>query len=151
MVFRVQDNCPIESLDVILSSHLFFYYPCSFYLCSIFIPITSAQQNFCPASAAEDASMACYECYQTHTCNQDERCIKAQCCLAKCYPACGGRTGPECSRYSCACKGEGSSDEVVGDGMGDGIWIVIIGMLVILVGGLALGTKNLASRKIPKR
>jgi len=31
--------------------------------------------------------------------------------------------------------------------MGDGIWIVIIGMLVILVGGLALGTKKFGKQK----
>ena len=152
MVSQSQDNWSIQTFESLLNSQLFFYIISILFIFTLVsIPATSAQQDFCPAVAVQDASMACYQCYQTRNCNQDERCIKAQCCLAKCHPACGGRVGSECSRYSCACENENTGGGVDGDGLEDNTWIVIIGVLVVLGGGLALGIKKFSTHKVSEK
>ena len=92
---------------------------------------TSAQSDFCPGSVTMDASASCLECAQTKTCNQDERCMRAQCCLCRCYPqCCYKQPDTDCSRYSCSCDDGGSLSPDGGEG--DGTFIVIIGTLLIV-------------------
>ncbi len=100
-----------------------------------------AQSDFCPGSVTMDASASCLECAQTKTCNQDERCMRAQCCLCRCYPqCCYKQPDTDCSRYSCSCDDGGS---VPPDENGDGTFIVLIGTL--LVGG-GIGAAILKAR-----
>ncbi|MCA1915167.1 hypothetical protein [Methanospirillum hungatei] len=91
-----------------------------------------------------DASAACLECAQTKTCTQDERCMRAQCCLCRCYPqCCYKQPDTDCSRFSCSCNDGGS---VPPDRNGDGTFIILIGGL--LVAG-AIGAAVLKTRKKP--
>lgn len=105
----------------------------------------NAQSDFCPGSVMMDASASCLECAQTKTCNQDERCMRAQCCLCRCYPqCCSWLPDTDCSRYSCSCDDGGSLPP--DDGEGDVTFIVLIGTL--LIGG-GIGAAILKARNKP--
>ena len=99
---------------------------------SVLAPGAWAQSdpNFCPGDQFMSAQEACLSCAQTRTCNQDTRCIRATCCLQKCYPACAVYTSYDCSGISCSCDVGG----------GDLTWIVVVGVgaLVVIGGAIAV-------------
>lgn len=109
-----------------------------------------AQQDFCPGSAVQAANAACLECAMSGTCATDARCRQATCCLARCYPACGGRTDG-CEGVTCDCGDDGEPDLD---------WLVTVGAgaaglmalgLSLAAAARALGRRREAHEKLPPR
>jgi hypothetical protein len=97
-----------------------------------------------------DASAACLECAKTKTCTQDERCLRAQCCLCRCYPnCCFQQAETDCSRFSCSYNDGGS---VSPDGNGDGTFIILIGGLLAAggIGAAVLKARNKPAAPVQK-